>query len=122
MQRRTMRQTTYEYLWPFEYPNFTIRSTWWGERHGRELDLPPAGYITVVEEQPIVAVTVIGSACSPPGWIMIEGERIETPSKPRPTSPSACAPKTSGAHTCAGTSKAPCAKSGSTPPTSGCQA
>jgi hypothetical protein len=77
MERRTMRQTTYEYLWPFEYPNFTIRSSWWGERHGRELDLPPAGYITVVEEQPIVAVTVIGSACSPPGWIMIEGERAE---------------------------------------------
>ena len=32
MQRRTMRQTTYEYLWPFEYPNFTIRSTWWGRK------------------------------------------------------------------------------------------
>ena len=73
MERRTMRQTTYEYLWPFEYPNFTIRSSWWGERHGRELDLPPAGYITVVEEQPIVAVTVIGSACSPPGWIHDRG-------------------------------------------------
>lgn len=77
MERRVMRLTTYEYLWPFEYPNITVRSTWWGEKHGRELDLPPAGYITIVEERPIVEVTVIGSACSPPGWIMVEGERTE---------------------------------------------
>jgi hypothetical protein len=77
MQRRVVRPITYEYLFPFEYPNFTIRSTWWGETHGRELDLPPAGYMTIEEELPIITVTVLGSACSPPGWMLLEGERTE---------------------------------------------
>jgi hypothetical protein len=44
---------------------------------GVELDIPPYGAITFVEEEPIVEVTVIGSACAPPGYIMLYGEPVE---------------------------------------------
>ena len=41
---------------------------------GMELDIPPFGAITIEEEQPIVAVTVIGSACNSPGFVILIGE------------------------------------------------
>jgi hypothetical protein len=44
---------------------------------GVELDVPPYGAITFVEYEPIVEVTVIGSSCVPPGYIMIYGEPVE---------------------------------------------
>ena len=44
---------------------------------GVELDVPPYGCITFVEDDPIVEVTVIGSACVPPGYIMLFGEPVE---------------------------------------------
>lgn len=44
---------------------------------GVELDVPPYGAITFVEEDPIIEVTVIGSACVPPGYVMLYGEPIE---------------------------------------------
>ncbi len=44
---------------------------------GVELDVPPYGAITFVEEDPIVEVTVIGSACVPPGYVMLFGEPVE---------------------------------------------
>ena len=44
---------------------------------GVELDIPPYGSITFVEEDPIVEVTVIGSACVPPGYVLLFGEPVE---------------------------------------------
>jgi len=44
---------------------------------GVELDIPPYGSITFVEEDPIVQVTVIGSACVPPGFVLLFGEPVE---------------------------------------------
>ena len=44
---------------------------------GVELDVPPYGAITLVEEEPIVEVVVIGSACVPPGFVLLFGEPVE---------------------------------------------
>jgi hypothetical protein len=44
---------------------------------GVELDVPPYGSITFVEEDPIVEVIVVGSACVPPGYVMLFGEPVE---------------------------------------------
>jgi hypothetical protein len=33
---------------------------------------PFSGSITITEEEPIIGVTVFGSACTPPGYVMIE--------------------------------------------------
>jgi hypothetical protein len=46
-------------------------------QEGVELDVPPYGAITFVEEDPIVEVTVIGSACAPPGYVLLFGEPAE---------------------------------------------
>ena len=46
-------------------------------RDGVELDVPPYGSITFVEDEPIIEVTVIGSACAPPGFVMLFGEPVE---------------------------------------------
>lgn len=44
---------------------------------GVELDVPPYGAITFIEDDPIVEVTVVGSACVPPGYVQIYGEPVE---------------------------------------------
>ena len=44
---------------------------------GVELDVPPYGAITLVEDAPIVEVVVIGSACAPPGYVLLFGEPVE---------------------------------------------
>jgi len=44
---------------------------------GVELDVPPYGAITLVEDEPIIEVTVIGSACVPPGYVLLFGEPVE---------------------------------------------
>jgi hypothetical protein len=46
-------------------------------QEGVELDVPPYGAITFVEKDPIVEVTVIGSACAPPGYVLLFGEPVE---------------------------------------------
>lgn len=43
---------------------------------GVELDVPPYGAITFVEEHPIVEVAVIGSACVQPGYVLLYGEPL----------------------------------------------
>ncbi len=42
-----------------------------------ELAIPPKGAITIVEKEPIVGVTVIGSACVPPGFVLLQAEPLE---------------------------------------------
>ena len=75
-----------EYEAPFNYPNFYVelgreaRKKEGGAEYnpdGVGIDVPPFGAITFVEEEPIIGVTVIGSACSPPGTVLIHAEPLE---------------------------------------------
>ena len=68
----------YQYWAPFNYPNVRVEIGPGGEFNmdGVELDVPPLGAITIVEDEPIVGVTVIGSACAPPGHVMVHGEPL----------------------------------------------
>ena len=91
MHKYNTGQTVQEYLpvvreyWaPFNYPNFDVElgrtDPYVGAEFnidGVELDVPPYGAITFVEEEPIVGVDVIGSACVPPGYVQLFAEPIE---------------------------------------------
>ena len=78
---------TYEYWAAFNYPNIKVElgrvdlpsTVFKGEYNadGVELAAPPDGAITIVEKEPIVGVTVIGSACVPPGFVMLQAEPVE---------------------------------------------
>jgi hypothetical protein len=81
---------TYEYHLPFNYPNITVERKYpHGEFHGMEMwPIPkvdpahgssgePSEGIVIVEEEPIVRVAVIGSACTPPGYVTLEAEPCE---------------------------------------------
>jgi len=75
---------TYQYWAPFNYPNIKVElgrvDPYTGAEFntdGVELDFPPYGAITLVEKEPIVGVTVIGSACVPPGFVMLQAEPLE---------------------------------------------
>ena len=73
-----------EYWAPFNYPNFCVElgrlDPYVGAEYnndGVELDEPPYGAITFIEEEPIIGVEVIGSACVPPGFVEIFAEPLE---------------------------------------------
>jgi len=73
-----------EYWAPFNYPNFCVElgriDPYVGaefNEDGVELDEPPYGAITFVEDDPIVGVEVIGSACVPPGFVELFAEPLE---------------------------------------------
>jgi hypothetical protein len=73
-----------EYWAPFNYPNFCVElgriDPYVGaefNEDGVELDEPPYGAITFVEDDPIIGVEVIGSACVPPGFVELFGEPLE---------------------------------------------
>jgi hypothetical protein len=89
-QKEVLRFKTYEYDMPFNYPNVQVRRVWYGsEPHGVELfpikqtdpergsSHRPADSIAIVEAHPIVRVAVVGSACTPPGWVTLEVEPVE---------------------------------------------
>ncbi len=61
----------YEYQCPFNYPNVKVDKINGNWAHGTEL-LRDEGSITITEKEPIIRVSVIGSACTPPGYIMLE--------------------------------------------------
>ncbi len=78
---------TREYLMPFNYANVTVNRKYYHgtEFHGVEmnpinsmvgspLEDDHADSIVIKETAPIVGVIVIGSACTPPGYVMIECE------------------------------------------------
>ena len=88
-QRERLQLETYEYRLPFNYENITVHRNYKGpEEHGMEL-FPlttvegqttsglPAEYIELREECPIVRVAVVGSACTPPGYVQLEAEVID---------------------------------------------
>jgi len=79
---------TYEYHLPFNYENIQVNRMYnEGETHGMELnpvnsywpdtERRPPDNITISEDRPIVKVVVIGSACTPPGYVQIECEPVD---------------------------------------------
>lgn len=81
-EKETFQKKTYQYWAPFSYPNIKVELGQPGtgcefNMDGVELDVPPYGAITIVEDEPIVGVEVIGSACVPPGYVILHGEPVE---------------------------------------------
>ncbi len=73
-----------QYWAPFNYPNIQVElgrtQPYLGAEFnydGVELDVPPYGAITITEDEPIVGVAVIGSACVPPGFVILHAEPVE---------------------------------------------
>jgi len=82
--REAYTTVTYQYWAPFNYDNVHVElgrtDPYVGaefNEDGVELDVPPYGAITIEEKEPIVAVTVIGSACCPPGFVLLQAEPLE---------------------------------------------
>lgn len=80
--RQAYRTVTYEYEAPFNYPNVKVELGRPGtgtefNPDGAEIDIYPYGCVLVEENEPIVAVTVIGSGCSNQSWVMLEAEPVE---------------------------------------------
>ena len=89
-EKTELHLTTYEYEFPFNYPNVTVDRVWvGGERHGMELfpikttdgstgsSRLASDWIVIEEDDPIVRVAVIGSACTPPGSVLVECDPVE---------------------------------------------
>ena len=90
MTREKLVMETYEYHMPFNYPNVTVERRHLNtaqEFHGVEMNpvnsigedenhLAPDS-ISIVVDQPIVRVVVIGSACVPPGFVQLEAMATE---------------------------------------------
>ena len=72
------REKTYEYRQPFKYPNIRVELGPGGEHNmdGVEPQAPPHGAITIVQDEPIIAITVIGSACVTPGYVILHAEPL----------------------------------------------
>ena len=80
--REISQQITYTYWAPFNYQNVKVELGRPGTGveyniDGAEIDMYPYGAITVEEEEPIVAVTVIGSGCSTDAYVVLEAEPRE---------------------------------------------
>jgi hypothetical protein len=80
--REVSRTRTYTYEAPFNYPNAQVDLGRPGtgvefNPDGAELDIYPYGAVTIEEEEPIVAVTVIGSGCGTQCYVIIEAEPLE---------------------------------------------
>lgn len=79
--REVSRVKTYTYWAPFLYDNVTVELGRPGtgvefNNDGAELDIYPYGAIIVEEEEPIVAVSVIGSGCSNQACVWLEAEPV----------------------------------------------
>ena len=89
-ERHELTLKTYEYKLPFNYTNIDVDRVWvGGEKHGMELyaikttdgstasTQTPGDAIVISEDDPIVQVAVVGSACTPPGSVMLEATTID---------------------------------------------
>ena len=79
--REEYRTKTYAYWSPFQYPNVTVELGRPGtgtefNMDGAEIDIYPYGFIAIEEDEPIVAVTVIGSGCCTDSYVVLEAEPI----------------------------------------------
>ena len=79
---------TYEYKLPFNYENINVvRCLKGSEGHGMEMnpinsfatdeEHRPSDYIEIMEKEPIIKVEVIGSACTPPGYVQLIAEPLD---------------------------------------------
>lgn len=79
---------TYEYCLPFNYDNIqVVRAYNCAEPHGMEMNAinsyypdvvrRPADYIEIHENEAIIEVEVIGSACTPPGFVMLSAVPLD---------------------------------------------
>jgi hypothetical protein len=80
--REVSRTKTYTYWAPFNYPNVEVELGRPGtgtefNPDGAEIDIYPYGWIAIEEEEPIIAVTVIGSGCSNQSYVIVEAEPLE---------------------------------------------
>jgi len=88
-EKEELQLRTYQYGVPFNYPNVEVDRVWiGGEKHGMELfpikptdgssatTNTPGDGIIIREDEPIVQVVVIGSACTPPGTLLLEAKTI----------------------------------------------
>lgn len=81
-KREVSRIKTYTYWAPFNYDNVKVDLGRPGtgtefNPDGAEIDIYPYGAITICEDEPIVAVSVIGSGCSTESYVILEAEPIE---------------------------------------------
>ena len=81
-KREASRVKTYTYWAPFNYKNVEVQLGRPGTGvefniDGAELDIYPYGAIIIKEEEPIVAVSVIGSGCSSSAQVWLEAEPVE---------------------------------------------
>ena len=79
--RHVSSATIYTYSAPFNYPNVKVDLGRPGtgvefNPDGAELDVYPYGAITIEEDEPIIAVTVIGSGCSTQAYVILEAEPL----------------------------------------------
>ena len=79
--RQVSSTTIYTYSAPFNYTNVKVDLGRPGtgvefNPDGAELDVYPYGAITIEEDQPIIAVTVIGSGCSTQAYVVLEAEPL----------------------------------------------
>ncbi len=94
-EKEELQERTYQYGFPFNYPNVEVDRVWvGGEKHGMELfpikptdgstasTNTPGDGIVITEDEPIVRVVVIGSACTPPGMVLLECDTIDNESHP----------------------------------------
>lgn len=81
-KREVSRIKTFTYWAPFNYENIKVDLGRPGtgvefNTDGAELDIYPYGAITVEEDEPIVAVSVVGSGCSTEAYVVLEAEPVE---------------------------------------------
>jgi len=81
-EREIFRTKTYAYWAPFNYPNVEVELGRPGtgvefNPDGAEIDIYPYGAITIEEDEPILAVTVIGSGCANQAYLYLEAEPLE---------------------------------------------
>ena len=79
--REVFTTQIYAYTAPFNYPNVKVELGRPGtgvefNPDGAEVDIYPYGAITIEEQEPIVAVTVIGSGCSNRAHVVLEAEPL----------------------------------------------
>jgi hypothetical protein len=102
LEKREMVLRTFEYRLPFKYANVQVeRALSGGEPHGMEMYAVPDGKkeefvygqsaedkdpakgnrwadgFVITEDYPIVRVAVVGSACTPPGYVTLEGGGLD---------------------------------------------
>lgn len=93
--RKKLVTETYEYDFPFKYDNIKVNRYVMRGREAHGMEMNPVNihvvqnadgtvdggdyngdHIIITDEQPMVRVVVIGSACTPPGWVQLDCDPI----------------------------------------------